>query len=53
MSEKSEQININVTLDEVYTILCPECKKKLIELIRKKLPDEAIEWLITKKQNLK
>jgi len=53
MSEKSEQININVTIDEIYEILCPKCKKKLVGLLKQKLPDEVIEKLVIKKQNLK
>ncbi|MEM3488166.1 MAG: hypothetical protein QXO75_00655 [Nitrososphaerota archaeon] len=39
-------VNINISLQEIYRLLCPKCKRKVNELIRQKLPDELIEQLL-------
>jgi hypothetical protein len=39
-------VNINITLKEIYDILCPKCKAKLRDLIKEKLPDDLVEQII-------
>lgn len=36
------KLSIQVTLKEVYDVLCPQCRKKLKELIKEKITDEMV-----------
>jgi hypothetical protein len=42
-----EKIDLNISLREIDSILCEECKRKLRKLIREKLPDQLIEKAIS------
>jgi len=35
-------IEIKVDLKEIYKMLCPECKKKLVNYIKEKMAEEII-----------
>jgi len=36
----SKKINVSLKLREVYSILCPKCKKRLYELVVKKAGEQ-------------
>ena len=36
----SRKINVTLTLREVYSILCPKCRKKLYELVVRKAGEQ-------------
>jgi len=36
----SRKINVTLTLREVYSVLCPKCKKKLYELVVRKAGEQ-------------
>jgi hypothetical protein len=38
--EDSDNVQINVSLKEIYGLLCPECKNKLLDYIWEKVPEE-------------
>ena len=41
--DKGETTSLNVTMQEVYSQLCEECKKKVEALVKDKLTDEIIK----------
>jgi hypothetical protein len=42
-----EKVDLNISLREIDSILCANCKRKLRKLIREKLPDQLIEKAIS------
>jgi uncharacterized protein with PIN domain len=41
------KVNISLSIKEIDSKLCPECKKALRELIKEKLTDVMVEKVIT------
>ena len=42
MPGKSNDTNLNITIQEIYSKLCPKCQEKLHALVKDKLTDETI-----------
>lgn len=40
---KGERIQANLSLKEVFNLLCPKCKKKLIELTAKRVTEAQVK----------
>jgi hypothetical protein len=36
-------VKINLSLNEIYKVLCPKCQKKLKDLVKDKLSDQMVE----------
>ena len=48
MSQKG--MNINLSIKEIYEAACPECKKKIKELIKNKISEEMVTQVIGEKE---
>ena len=35
-------VQVNLSLSEIYKCICPECKEKIVELVKDQLQDKAI-----------
>lgn len=33
---------VNLSLSDIFKVLCPECKEKIVELVKEKMTDQAI-----------
>ena len=42
-------LQVNLSLNEIYHKLCPECQKKLRELVKDKLADQLIDEQLKEK----
>jgi hypothetical protein len=40
VDEKETNVQVNVSLKEIYALLCPSCKKKVLHYIWEKVPEE-------------
>jgi len=40
VDEKDTGVQVNVSLKEIYALLCPSCKKKVLRYIWEKVPEE-------------
>jgi len=40
VDEKETNVQVNVSLKEIYALLCPSCKKKVIHYVWEKVPEE-------------
>jgi len=43
-------IQVSLSLPEIYTKLCPKCKKALQELVKEKMADQAIKEALEGKE---
>jgi hypothetical protein len=39
-------INVQLSVKEIYDVVCPKCKEKIRELIRTKVTDQMINQVI-------
>ena len=40
------ETNIQISIREIYKILCKKCKRKLRELIKEKITDQMVEKIV-------
>ena len=45
-------IQVSLSLPEIYTKLCPKCKKTLQELVKERVADQAIKESLEGKKEL-
>lgn len=43
-------IRVNLTMPEIYKALCPECQKKLEELVKSKVQDQVAKKILEGKE---
>jgi hypothetical protein len=43
------QVQVQLTLKEIYDLLCPQCKRKLKEKIKEKIADSLVEGVLQDK----
>jgi hypothetical protein len=36
-------VKVNLSLNEIYKVLCPKCREKLKDLVKGKLADQLVE----------
>ena len=41
-------IKVDLSIKEIYKMLCPECKKKLKELVQKKITEQLADQILEK-----
>jgi len=46
---KMSQVQVQLTIKEIYDILCPSCKKKLKEKVKEKIADSMVESVLQDK----
>jgi len=49
MSEN--ETNIQISIKEIYRILCRKCRRKLRELIKEKITDQMVDRIIGEEQD--
>lgn len=40
-------INLNLSLKEIHKVLCPECQKKVRNLVKEKITDQMLEQTLS------
>lgn len=45
-----EPTKVNLSMKEIYERLCPECQKKVIDMIKDKMTTQAIEKSLTEEK---
>jgi len=43
------QMSVQLSVKEIYDIVCPKCKKKIRQLIKEKITDQMISQVISEK----
>jgi len=43
------QMSVQLSVKEIYDVVCPKCKKKIRQLIKEKITDQMISQVIGEK----
>jgi uncharacterized protein YlaI len=43
------QVQVQLSLKEIYDILCPQCKKRLKEKVKEKIADNLVTGMLQEK----
>lgn len=42
------EINVNLSLKDIFKVLCPECQKKVKNLVKEKITDQVLDQTLEK-----
>jgi uncharacterized alkaline shock family protein YloU len=44
-----QKVDVKVSIPEIYEVVCPECKKKVKELVKSKIADSIVNPIVEPK----
>ena len=43
---EKQGLNVQLSIKEIYSVVCPDCKEKIKEMVRDKISDQMVDQVI-------